>query len=48
MEIKLRYMTPLYEGARKRLPKINRAHFAKMTECAKKYYTAKIKALEVK
>ena len=46
MEIKLRYMTPLYEGARKRLPKIHRAHFAKMPECAKKYYTAEIKALD--
>jgi hypothetical protein len=48
MEIKLRYMTPLHEGARKRLPKTHRAHFAKMPECAKKYYAKEIKALEVK
>jgi len=46
MERKLRYMIPLYEGARKRLPKTHRAHFAKMPECAKKYYTAEIKTLE--
>ena len=45
---KLQYMRPLYEGRRKRLPKTHKAHFAKMPECAKKYYTAKIKALEVK
>jgi hypothetical protein len=46
MERKLQYMTPLHEGKRKRLPKTLRAHFAKMPECAKKYYTAEIKALE--
>lgn len=46
MERKLRYMIPLYEGTRKRLPKTHRAHFAKMPECAKKYYTAEIKILE--
>jgi len=48
MERKLRYMIPLYEGARKRLPKTHKAHFAKMPECARKYYEEEIKALEVK
>ena len=46
MEIKLRYMIPLYEGARKRLPKTHRAHFAKMPECARKYYNEEINTLE--
>ena len=48
MEKKLYYMKPLYErsSGRKYLPKTLKAHFAKMPECARKYYAAEIKALE--
>ena len=46
MEQKLKFMRPLHESTRKRLPKTLKAHFAKMPECAKKYYPTEINALE--